>query len=233
MTLKARALKGSSSEGFLDISMVSSLTSVPFMSGRSVGAGRYEMTASSKGWTPLFLKAVPQRTGTKSPPMVPFLMSFFRSSTDGSSPSKNFSIASSSSSTHDSIRAVLYSSAWSLRSSGMSLSSKLAPISSPVHTMAFMVTKSTTPSKSSSAPIGIWIGRGFAPRLSVIMETVLKKSAPILSILFTKHNLGTPYLSACLHTVSLCGSTPETLSKRATLPSKTLRALSTSRVKST
>lgn len=29
--------------------------------------------------------------------------------------------------------------------------------------------------------------------------TVLKKSAPILSILFTKQILGTPYLSACMH----------------------------------
>ena len=41
-----------------------------------------------------------------------------------------------------------------------------------------------------------------APSLSLIISTHLKKSAPVLSNLFTKHILGTLYLSACLHTVS-------------------------------
>mmetsp|Transcript_7613 Transcript_7613/g.22780 ORF Transcript_7613/g.22780 Transcript_7613/m.22780 type:complete len:244 (-) Transcript_7613:216-947(-) len=191
------------------------------------------MTASSRGWTPLFLNAVPHSTGTKAPPMVPFLISLVRSSSEGSSPSKNFSMASSSSSTQASTNAILYSSAWSWRSAGMSRSSKLAPISSPVQTMAFILTRSTTPWKSSSAPMGICSGSGFAPRFSVIMETTLKKSAPMRSILFTKQSLGTPYLSACLHTVSDWGSTPDTESKRATLPSRTRRARSTSKVKST
>src|SRR3990172_6280209 len=45
--------------------------------------------------------------------------------------------------------------------------------------------------------------------------------------------LGTLYLSACLHTVSDCGSTPPTEQKTATAPSSTLRDLSTSIVKST
>jgi len=35
----------------------------------------------------------------------------------------------------------------------------------------------------------------------------MKKSQPVLSILFTKAILGTPYLSACFQTVSDCGST--------------------------
>uniref|UniRef100_A0A0A9DKE7 Translation elongation factor G, putative n=1 Tax=Arundo donax TaxID=35708 RepID=A0A0A9DKE7_ARUDO len=65
------------------------------------------------------------------------------------------------------------------------------------------------------------------------MSLVLKKLAPRRSILFTKHILGTPYLSAWRHTVSDCGSTPATLSKRHMAPSNTLRARSTSRVKST
>jgi hypothetical protein len=37
----------------------------------------------------------------------------------------------------------------------------------------------------------------------------------------------TPYLSACRHTVSDCGSTPATLSNSATAPSSTRRARST------
>lgn len=36
--------------------------------------------------TPLFLKALPQRTGTKLPPMVPFRISFLISASDGSVP---------------------------------------------------------------------------------------------------------------------------------------------------
>src|SRR3990172_8437169 len=59
------------------------------------------------------------------------------------------------------------------------------------------------------------------------------KSDPVLSILFTKAILGTLYLSACLHTVSDCGSTPPTEQNTATAPSSTLKDLSTSMVKST
>ena len=75
--------------------------------------------------------------------------------------------------------------------------------------------------------------RGFAPSLSLIISTQLKKSAPVLSSLFTKQILGTLYLSACLHTVSDWGSTPATPSNTATAPSKTFNDLSTSIVKST
>jgi len=44
---------------------------------------------------------------------------------------------------------------------------------------------------------------------------------------------GTLYLSAWRHTVSLCGSTPDTASNTATAPSSTRSARSTSSVKST
>ncbi len=74
---------------------------------------------------------------------------------------------------------------------------------------------------------------GFASSLSTIDCTSKSKSAPVLSNLFTKHILGTLYLSACLHTVSDCGSTPATPSNTATAPSNTLNDLSTSTVKST
>ena len=61
----------------------------------------------------------------------------------------------------------------------------------------------------------------------------MSKSAPILSILLQKQILGTLYLSACLQTVSDCGSTPATPSKQQTAPSNTLSERSTSIVKST
>ena len=53
------------------------------------------------------------------------------------------------------------------------------------------------------------------------------------SILLMKHMRGTPYLLACRHTVSVCGSTPATPSNTATAPSRTRSERSTSTVKST
>ena len=99
--------------------------------------------------------------------------------------------------------------------------------------MPFIVTRSTWPSKRSSAPIGIWSGTARAPRRSIIVFTALKKSAPVRSILLMNAIRGTPYLSACRHTVSDCGWTPATESKSATAPSRTRRLRSTSTVKST
>ena len=67
----------------------------------------------------------------------------------------------------------------------------------------------------------------------MIISTVRKKLAPMRSILLTKQMRGTPYLSAWRQTVSDWGSTPATESNSATAPSRTRRARSTSRVKST
>ena len=64
-------------------------------------------------------------------------------------------------------------------------------------------------------------------------ETAALKSAPGLSILLTKASLGTPNCSDWRHTVSDCGSTPETAQKTPTAPSSTRRQRSTSMVKST
>ena len=115
----------------------------------------------------------------------------------------------------------------------MSFSSHSAPKSSFFQIIAFIFTKSTTPCNDDSIPTGICITKGFAPSLSFIISTHLKKSAPVLSSLFTKQIRGTLYLSACLQTVSDWGSTPATPSNTATAPSNTLRDLSTSIVKST
>ncbi len=81
--------------------------------------------------------------------------------------------------------------------------------------------------------MGITTGTAFAPSSPRIAPTTPWKSAPILSILFTKAIRGTEYLSACLQTVSDWGCTPPTAQKRAIAPSSTRRLRSTSTVKST
>ena len=96
-----------------------------------------------------------------------------------------------------------------------------------------MATRSITPAKPSSAPIGICTATGLACSLDRICSTAPAKSAPTRSILLTKQMRGTPYLSACRQTVSDCGSTPATASNTATAPSSTRNERSTSAVKST
>ena len=105
--------------------------------------------------------------------------------------------------------------------------------SSSFQTSALFSIRSTTPWKLSSAPIGSWIGSGWAPRRSLIVWTAFSKSAPTRSILLMKAMRGTRYLSAWRQTVSDWGSTPATESKTAIAPSRTRSERSTSTVKST
>src|SRR2546430_17711224 len=62
MILKASAAKGSSSEACRTIGSSEPILT-PLIAGTSVGAGRESTTASSSGWTPLFLKAETPHTG--------------------------------------------------------------------------------------------------------------------------------------------------------------------------
>ena len=80
-----------------------------------------------------------------------------------------------------------------------------------------------TPEKSAPEPTGMVTGTALAPRRVRMACTVLSKSAPGRSILFTKASLGTPNCSDWRQTVSDWGSTP----------ARTLRQRSTSMVKST
>ena len=121
----------------------------------------------------------------------------------------------------------------SIKSSGISLESKVRPWSSSFQYIALILIRSTTPLKSSSVPMLYWIGMILAWSLSFIWSTTFSKFAPALSILFTKTILGTSYLFACLQTVSDCGSTPDVPQKTTTAPSNTLSDRSTSIVKST
>ena len=145
---------------------------------------------------PWFLKAAPHRTGTASIDRVAFLRAVFISDSEISSPLRYFSIKWSSSSARDSISLDRQRKASCSNSFGMEISLKSTPRLCSSHTIPFNRIRSTIPINRSSFPIGIWMIKGLAPRRSMIIFTVPKKFAPIRSILLTKANLGTRYLSA-------------------------------------
>jgi hypothetical protein len=66
MILKAMAENGSLSAALRSRTVSSAPGLKPITGGRSTGLGRYQAIASSTGWTPLFLKAAPVRTGTNT-----------------------------------------------------------------------------------------------------------------------------------------------------------------------
>src|SRR4249919_33799 len=67
MILNASAENGASSDAGRSMIVSSALSgSMPAMDGTSSGDGRKSTTASSSGWTPLFLNADPQMTGTNA-----------------------------------------------------------------------------------------------------------------------------------------------------------------------
>ncbi len=99
--------------------------------------------------------------------------------------------------------------------------------------IAFILIRSITPVKFSSAPIGITTGTGFAFRRAFICSMTLKKLAPVRSILLTKARRGTLYLLAWRQPVSDCGCTPPTAQYTMQAPSSTRIERSTSIVKST
>ncbi len=94
-------------------------------------------------------------------------------------------------------------------------------------------TRSITPVSTPSSNSGRLIASGFAPSRSPTSRTQRAKSAPGRSSLLTNTSRGTPWRSACRHTVSVCGSTPATPSSTTTAPSRTRSDRSTSIVKST
>ena len=233
MILKASAANGSAGSACRSITASSSPTLWPLIAGMSTGLGRKSTIASSIGWTPLFLNALPHRTGVTPPAMVARRIAAMSCSTSGSVPSRYSSIISSSFSEMVSISRSRHSRAASRWSSGIATMSYLSPLPSVCQSRARMRTRSMTPRKSDSTPHGSWITSGVAPSRSLIMSTQRWNSAPTRSILLTKQMRGTPYRSACRQTVSDWGSTPATPSNTATAPSSTRSERSTSTVKST
>ena len=113
-----------------------------------------------------------------------------------SASTRYFSINSSLASAAISMTYSLHSLQRSSISSGISFSTKVIPKLFSSQIIAFIFTRSTTPEKLSSNPIGNCIGTGLAPKRDFICSITRRKSAPNLSILLTKTNLGTLYLSA-------------------------------------
>jgi len=154
------------------------------------------MMASSKGWIPLFFKELPQRTGTIDPFKTASLKNILSSFSEIDSSERYFSIKASSCSAAASRSCSWHAFASFKRSSGISVTSNLCSSEVLFQMTAFIATRSITPSKLFSAPMGSCMGIALAPNLFFIISMALKKSAPILSILFIKAILGTLYLSA-------------------------------------
>ena len=176
MILKASAANGplSSAGRVPSVGSVSPLAGgiSPVTGGTSSGEGSISMTASSSGCTPLFLNEEPASTGVTLVDSVAWRSASFSFSTGISSSPRNASMIPSSKSAAASIRAARNSSALSTRPAGISSTSNSVP-SSSFQTRAFIVTRSTTPRKSPSDPIGSWIGTALAPRRSFIVSTAL------------------------------------------------------------
>src|SRR5579859_820451 len=109
ITLKASPTKGWSSDTW----------AMPSRAGMSCGDGRKSTTASSRVWTPLFLKAEPHSTGTKARAMVPWRMQRFSVFSSGSSPLRYASVTASSPSMASSIMALRASAALDASSAGI------------------------------------------------------------------------------------------------------------------
>ena len=229
--LNASAENGSLSSAWRSASFSSS--SMPLIAGTSTGEGRKSTTASRTACTPLFLNALPQVASTISLLRVRVRRPCLISASVSSPSSRYLSISSSEASAAASTSSVRYSSAISCMSAGMSSYVKVMPWSASFQLIAFILIRSTTPWKFSSAPMFSWIGTGVAPRRSLICSITRKKSAPVRSILLTKTIRGTWYLSAWRQTVSDWGSTPDEPQNTTTAPSSTRRERSTSIVKST
>ena len=119
--LKARAEKGSSSSDFLEAS-VPSWSITPVTALIWLGEGRKSITASSIVWTPLFLKADPQRQITISDSKVLCLNPSLISSSVKSPSSRYLFINSSLASAADSSIFSRHNMQASIISSGISSS---------------------------------------------------------------------------------------------------------------
>ncbi len=166
MSLNASAESFSSSAALRVVA--ASFSSVPPTGGMSTGEGRKSITASSMRCTPLFLKAVPHSMGWISVASVRARMPCLISSSDRSPSSRYLFISSSLASAAASTIFSRHSLACACSSAGMSWYSNFMPWEASSQMMAFILRRSTTPLKLSSAPIGITTGTGLAFKRSFI-----------------------------------------------------------------
>ncbi len=135
-------------------------------------------------------------TGKTFRSMVAWRMPAFSSAIEGVSPSRNFSSSTSSVSAMTSINCSRKASAFFSRLAGTSSTEYSAPMVSSCQRIAFISIRSMTPLKPASAPMGICSATGRAPSRLRMVSRTCSKSAPFLSILFTKQMRGTLILVA-------------------------------------
>ena len=133
-----------------------------------MGEGMKSITPSSMRCTPLFLKAVPQNMGWISAAMVRVRMPSLISSSDRSPDSRYLFIRSSLASAAASTMFSRHFWASASRSAGMSWNSNFMPCEASSQMIAFILMRSITPVKFSSAPMGTTMGTGLAFRRAFI-----------------------------------------------------------------
>ena len=131
----------------------------------SAGDGVYFTRASRSGTMPILSVAEVHTSGATWPARTAVRRPASSSSCVSVPDSKNFSIRLSSASATISIKASRAVFAEATISSGMSSTEGL-PLLPEANTSAFMATRSTTPRKDFSLPIGTWIGTMVRPSTS-------------------------------------------------------------------
>ena len=139
----------------------------------SIGDGMKSTTPSSMRCTPLFLKAEPQNIGWISAPSVRVRMPDLISASVSSPESRYLFISSSPASAAASTMYSRHFCASAKSSAGISRNSNFMPCDASSQMIAFILMRSITPVKFSSAPMGMTIGTGFAFRRTFICSYTL------------------------------------------------------------
>ena len=146
-------------------------TFLPATNGCRSGVAPQSTMKSISGVMPMLFKAEPQNTNAAVPLEQASFMPCSISLSVNSSPSRYFASKSSSASAAASTRASLYLSTSSIKSAGISCSLAL-PVP-PSKIKAFILIRSTTPLKESSAPMGSCTGTILSEKLSFIWSSTL------------------------------------------------------------
>ena len=137
--------------------------------------------------------------------------------------SKNFSIRLSSASATISISASRAAFALSVMSAGTA-PSVILPDPSAANVYAFIATRSTTPVKCFSSPMGNWIGTIARPNDVWRASRVRSRLARSRSVRVSTTMRGSSCASASSHIFSVCTSGPDTASTTTRAPSTTRSA---------
>ena len=191
--------------------------------GRSTGDGSSARIASSSCCDPTFSTADVQTSGKIFAAAVADRRPVTSSSSVSVPASKNFSISFSSFSATISTSASRAASTAPAMAAGTAPSVN-APLSSVLNVNAFFVTRSTTPLKFLSSPIGIWIGTMLRVNVSRSAESDRSRLARSRSIRLRTTMRGSDSSSAAAHIFSVCTIGPETASTTTSAPSATVSA---------